>query len=427
MKPVHRIAPLPWMSKPQTRRVLDGLAAAGATARFVGGCVRDALMGRPVGDIDIATDAEPDVVTTTLERAGIKVVPTGIAHGTVTAVVDHAHFEITSLRRDVETFGRHARVAFTDDWAADAARRDFTMNALFLDAGGDVYDPVSGFEDIQRGRVRFVGDPAQRIAEDVLRLLRYFRFFAYFDRLPADGAALAACGAAAPQLPSLSGERVRAELLKLFAAPAPGATVALMAECGVLAQVLPEATALDRFAALLTVEREGGARIDPLRRMAALIPVDEPGARSTARRLRFSGKEADRLADLAAPAQPMSPKMERAEFNLALYRRGSRLVRDHIILAWAAARAKGPVAGQADDQGFRRLLAAAVCWRPVVFPLKGADALKAGVPSGPDIGRLVTSVEEWWIEQDFAPDRGACLAKLRDLARIVPRIVQEPS
>ena len=388
MTPVHHIDPLPWMTKPQTRAVLEALESAGATARFVGGCVRDALMGRAVGDIDIATDAEPETVTAALERAGIKVVPTGIAHGTVTAVTDHAHFEITSLRRDVETFGRHARVEFTDDWAADAARRDFTMNALFLDGDGAVYDPVNGLADLKRGRVRFVGDPAQRIAEDVLRLLRYFRFFAYFDQPPADEAALAACRAAAPQLPSLSGERVRAELLKLFAAPAPGATVALMADNGILAQVLPEATALPRFAALLVVEREAGAPLDPLRRLTGLIEVDDSAARHAARRLRFSGKEASRLAELAAPEPPIVPQMTRLSLNTQLYRRGSRLVRDLTILAWAEARARGG----ADDVAFRRLLAAADCWHPVVFPLKGADVLQAGLPPGPDVGRLVARI-----------------------------------
>lgn len=417
MKPEHRIAPLPWMTRPQTRRVLDALAASGATARFVGGCVRDALMGRPVGDIDIATDAAPQAVTAALTASGIKVVPTGIAHGTVTAVADHAHFEITTLRRDVETFGRRARVAFTDDWAADAARRDFTMNALFLDADGAIYDPVKGFEDLKRGRVRFVGDPAQRIDEDVLRLLRYFRFFAYFDRPPADAAALAACRAAAAKLPGLSGERVRAELLKLFSAPAPGVTVRLMAETGVLAQILPEATAVERFIALLTVEREAGAPIDPLRRLAALIAVDEPAARACARRLRFSGKEAVSLAALAAPTQPVTSQTARAVFDRMIYRQGSRRARDLVVLAWAAARAESPRDTEAEDQAFRRLIAAADCWRPVVFPLKGADALAAGVPSGPEIGLLVTMVEEWWIEQGFAPDRGACLAKLRELSR----------
>ena len=206
-------------------------------------------------------------------------------------------------------------------------------------------------------------------------------------------------------------------MLKLFAAPAPGVTVRLMAETGVLAQILPEATALERFTALLTVEREAGAPIDPLRRLAALIAVDEPGARACARRLRFSGKEAARLSDLAAPAQPVTSHTERTAFDRMLYRLGSRLARDLVVLAWAAARAQSPMDRESDDQAFRRLIAAADCWRPVVFPLKGADALAAGVPSGPEIGVLVTTVEEWWIEQGFAPDRGACLAKLRDLSR----------
>jgi poly(A) polymerase len=403
------------MTRPQTRAVLDALAKAGATARFVGGCVRDALMGRPVGALDIAADAEPDAVTAALERAKIKVVPTGIAHGTVTAVVDRAHFEITTLRRDVETFGRHARVAFTDDWAADAARRDFTMNALFLDGEGAVFDPVGGLADLERGRVRFVGDATQRIDEDVLRLLRYFRFFAYFDKRPPDAAAIAACRAAAPKLPTLSGERVRMELLKLFAAPDPGAAVDLMTETGVLTILLPEATARDRFAALLPVEREAGAPRDSLRRLAALVAVDEAGALAMARRLRFSAKEANQFAALAAPAFTVSSDMARPALDLALYRLGGRLVRDLIVIAWADARARR----NANDGAFRRLLAAADCWNPVTFPLKGADALAIGMPSGPDVGRLLAQVEGWWIDQGFVPNRDQCLAKLRELSRTV--------
>jgi poly(A) polymerase len=403
------------MTRPQTRAVLDALAKAGATARFVGGCVRDALMGRAVGDIDIATDAEPDAITVALERAKIKAVPTGIAHGTVTAVVDHAQFEITTLRRDVETFGRHARVAFTDDWAADAARRDFTMNALFLDGEGAVFDPVGGLADLERGRVRFVGDPAQRIDEDVLRLLRYFRFFAYFDKRPPDAAAIAACRAAAPKLPTLSGERVRMELLKLFAAPDPGTAVDLMMETGVLAILLPEATARDRFMALLPVEREAGAPRDPLRRLAALVAVDQAGALAMARRLRFSAKEAAQFAALAAPAFVISPDTARPALDLALYRLGGRLVRDLTVIAWAEARAHR----DADDGAFRRLLAAADCWKPVTFPLKGADALAIGVSPGPDVGRLLAQIEDWWIDQGFVPDRDQCLVKLRELSRTV--------
>ena len=214
---MSRIAPQPWMQEPPTRALLDALAQAGIAARFVGGVVRDALLGRPIADIDLATPSRPEEVTAALAKAGIKVVPTGIEHGTVTAVVPPRHYEITTLRRDVETFGRRARVAFDADWAADAARRDFTINAIYLDPDGTLHDPVGGLTDLAAHRVRFVGDPTTRIAEDVLRVLRYYRFTARFgegrgnDR--GDPAARAACRAAAARLSTLSAERVAHELI----------------------------------------------------------------------------------------------------------------------------------------------------------------------------------------------------------------------
>ena len=260
----ERIAPQPWMTEAATASVLGAL---GGTARFVGGCVRDALLGRAIVDIDIATPLLPEEVMRRLEAAGIKAVPTGLDHGTVTAVAPPRRFEVTTLRRDVETDGRHARVAFTDDWAADASRRDFTMNALFLDAEGRVFDPMGGLPDLHAGRVRFVGDPATRIREDVLRILRFYRFQAHYGRGEADPPARADCRALAPLLPSLSGERVAAELLKLLAAPDPMPTLRLMAADGVLAMLLPEARRLARLAALIPLEGIG----DPLRRLAALL------------------------------------------------------------------------------------------------------------------------------------------------------------
>src|SRR6202043_3407136 len=220
-QPAERMVPQPWMGEAATRAVLRALGAEGGAARFVGGCVRDALLGRAIGDIDIATPLAPEEVMRRLEAAAIKAVPTGIAHGTVTAVVPPRHFEITTLRRDVETFGRHARVAFTDDLAADAARRDFTMNALFLDADGNLFDPMGGLPDLRAGRVRFVGNAETRIREDVLRLLRFYRFHAHYGSGEADTAARAACRDLAHLLPTLSGERVAAETLKLLAAPDP--------------------------------------------------------------------------------------------------------------------------------------------------------------------------------------------------------------
>ena len=298
----HRIVPQPWMGEPATSAVLGALAAGGVEARFVGGSVRDALLGERIGDIDIATPASPERVIALLEKARIKVVPTGLDHGTVTAIVPPRHFEITTLRRDVETYGRRARVAFDADWAADAARRDFTINAMFLDPDGTIHDPVGGLPDLRARRIRFVGDPATRIAEDVLRLLRYYRFEARFGTGNGDAHARAACRSAAHLLPTLSGERVQQELIKLLETPDPIAALQMMWEDGVLAVTLPEARHLDRLRRLMSIE---GAT-DPLLRLAALIEVDGEGAVALAARLRFSNVWRDRLRGLSPP-RPLDP------------------------------------------------------------------------------------------------------------------------
>jgi len=269
-----------WMTATATRAVLAALTADGAVARFVGGCVRDAVLGRAVKDIDLATTDEPKTVIEKLERAGLKAVPTGIAHGTVTAVAEKQPFEITTLRRDVETDGRHATVAFTDDWIADAARRDFTFNAMFCDADGTLYDPFDGRVDLESGRVRFVGDAKKRIEEDVLRLLRFFRFTAWVGHPPHDVEAVAACREFAPKLVTLSGERVRNELLKLLAAPDPLPALALMDELDVTRHVIanPRDDRLRRLAAMIALEAETG---DPIPRLAAIVAdgvAAEPGA-----------------------------------------------------------------------------------------------------------------------------------------------------
>src|SRR5947208_3318708 len=280
---VRKLPPQPWIDEPATRTLLAALAQAGIKARFVGGCVRDALLGRPIADIDLATPARPEDVAAVLGKAGIKVVPSGIAHGTVTAVVPPGHDEITTLRRDVEADGRHARVAFDADWAGDAARRDFTINAIYLDPDGTLHDPVGGLADLAAGRVRFVGEPATRIAEDVLRVLRYYRFAARFGGGNGNPAARAACRAAVPLLPKLSAERVAQELTGLLGVANPVPALRMMAEDGVLAAILPEAlihgaTQLDRLENLIALEPEP----EPLRRLAALIAVDAAGAASLA-------------------------------------------------------------------------------------------------------------------------------------------------
>src|SRR5690349_12612045 len=327
----RKIAPQPWMTAPQTGAVIAALAKTGIAVRVVGGCVRAALLGCAIADIDIATPARPEAVIAALEKAGIKPVPTGIEHGTVTAVVSDPepprHFEITTLRRDVETDGRWARVAFDADWTEDAARRDFTINAIYLDPDGTLHDPVGGIADLEAHRVRFVGEPAQRIAEDVLRVLRYYRFEARFGTGTGDAAARSACRAAAPLLPKLSAERVAQELTRLLAVPDPLPSLRMMAEDGVLAAIVPEASLLDRLQRLVAQEPVS----DPLRRLAALIETDAAGAAALAERLRLSNDQRDRLAGLARP-WPLDPAGDAQAQRLALYRLGAERYRDLVLL-----------------------------------------------------------------------------------------------
>ena len=404
-----KIAPQPWMKAAPTRALLKALGNAGIAARFVGGCVRDALLGRPIADVDLATPARPEEVIAALEKARIKAVPTGIEHGTITAVFNSqgppGHFEITTLRRDVETDGRHARVAFDADWAEDAARRDFTINAIYLDPDGTLYDPVGGLADLKAHRVRFVGEPARRIAEDVLRVLRYYRFEARFGTGDGDEAARAACRDAAPLLAGLSAERVAQELLRLLAVPDPVPALRMMAEDGVLAAILPEATRLDRLQRLIAFEPQP----DPLRRLAALVAVDAAGAVALAERLRLSNAERDRLAGLAPP-WPLDPGGDKRAQRLALYRLGSERYRDLALLLAAE--------GAMDQARLAELLALAAGWQPPCFPLKGRDVTVLGIPPGKRVGELLALVRDWWEAGDFTADRVACLTRLKEIASI---------
>src|SRR6266852_5455099 len=404
MQPVERIAPQSWMTEAPTRAVLAALGAGGAVVRFVGGCVRDALLGRAIGDVDIATPDPPDTVLSLLAAASIKAVPTGIAHGTITAVVPPRHFEITSLRRDVETFGRHARIAFTDDWAEDAARRDLTMNALFLDAEGWIFDPVAGLADLRAGHVCSVGEAEARIREYVLRLLRFYRFYAHYGRDRADGVAREACRKLAHLLPSLSGERVAAELLKLLGAPDPLPTIDLMVEDGVLAMLLPEALRRDRLAGLLPLEPEA----DRMRRLSALLVSERGPVEAVAARLRLPNAARDRLALLAAPPWPLELGGDEHAQRRALHHLGLDAYRDLVLLRAAESGGAGTA---------RALLATAPARVPPRFPLRGADVTRLGVPPGPAVGRLLAAIEEWWEAGDFRADRKACLARLGEILR----------
>ena len=409
-----RIEPQQWMLEPPIRAVLDALATGGVEARFVGGVVRDALLGLPIGepgtrtDIDLATPAPPERVAELLQKCGIKVVPTGLAHGTVTAIspaepgTTPRHFEITTLRRDVETFGRHARVAFDADWAADAARRDFTINAIFLSPDGTLDDPTGGLGDLKARRVRFVGDPATRIAEDVLRILRYYRFEARFGTGTGDLQARAACRAAAHLLPKLSAERVAQELVRLLKTANPSAALEMMAGDGVLAVILPEAWRLDRLRRMIAIEPEP----DPLRRLAALIAVDGPGAQAVAERLRFPNAWRDRLRELAPP-WPFDPNGDPPTQRRALYRLGAARFRDLALLASAD--------GILQPERLAELFRLARDWTAPTFPLTGHDVRALGIPPGPRVGALLDAVERWWEAANFVPDRSQCLNRLKQL------------
>lgn len=397
-----RIDPQPWMTSPKTQAVLNALSAGDISARFVGGCVRDALIGRTISDIDLATEAPPERVMERLTKAGLKVIPTGIAHGTVTAVCGGTPYEITTLRRDVETDGRRAVVAFTDDWEADAARRDFTMNALSLEPNGKVHDPFGGVNDLEEGRVRFVGEPRQRILEDILRLLRYFRFYAHYGKPPPDGPSLAACRELAYLLPRLSAERVRVELLKLLAAPDPAPVIRLMRSEGVMDHFLAHGTAVDRLDRMVAIEAGLGI-CDPLRRLAALLPVDGDTAAHLAKGLRLSNLERSRLVAMVEPPAKLSPALDGPGRRRKLYKVGANAWPDLVLSAWADSRAA------VDDPQWRDLYDEMQGWDRPRFPVTGRDLKKMGVDQGEIVGRLLRAAEDWWVAGDFRADKKECL------------------
>jgi poly(A) polymerase len=397
------------MTAPETRAVVSALTADGQTVRFVGGCVRDTLIGRPVGDIDIATPDPPERVIQLLESAGLKAVPTGIAHGTVTAVSGHVPFEITTLREDVETYGRHARVAFTDDWTADAARRDFTINAMFCAPDGMVYDPFGGWADLLAGHVRFVGDAEQRVREDYLRLLRFFRFYARYGRGAPDAEALAAARRHADQLARLAAERIHQELTKFLEAHDPGPTARVIHDHGILDAVLPEARRPDRLAALVSIERAHGVAVDTLRRLAAWLDLAAVDPDRLFDRLRLSKKEDKHLARLVRPAEPIGADMDPEALKRPLHKLGAAPTRDLYLLDAAARAAAG---ASVDDAHLAAGLAAIDRWRAKRLPVNGSDVKAAGVPPGPAIKRTLDALDDWWIARDFQPDRAACLAEL---------------
>lgn len=354
------------------------LGSGEGETRLVGGAVRDTLAGEAVKDIDLATRLAPEEVLARLEKAGIKAVPTGIAHGTVTAVLSSGPVEVTTLRRDVSTDGRRATIAYTDDWREDAARRDFTINALYADPGtGELFDYFGGADDLAAGLVRFIGEPLQRIAEDHLRILRFFRFHARFGKGAPDPASLAACAARANDLMALSRERIADELVKLLAFPEPVETVRLMLVQGILAPVLPEIASADGLAALIAVEDAP----DPVRRLASLLPADPEKAGAVAKRLKLSKLATKRLV-LAAGREPADAETPRA----LAYRIGQEGAQDRLMLG-----------------GHAGALVLLDGWAAPVLPLSGGAIVARGIKAGPEVARLLQAAEAQWVAEGF-PD-----------------------
>jgi poly(A) polymerase len=393
----------PWMTSPETRAVMDALGEA----CFVGGVVRNSLMGREVSDIDIATPLTPDEVTKRLEAAKLKAVPTGIEHGTVTAVSNGRPYEVTTLRRDVSTDGRRAVVAFTTDWAEDAQRRDFTMNALYADAKGEVFDSVGGVADLKAGRVRFVGDPTMRIREDFLRILRLFRFHAWYGKGALDSKALHAAAAEKAGLAQLSGERIAKEMLKLLAAEDPVPVLRSMAASGILVEILPGELNIARLERLVAIDSNNFFAPNSILRLAALLPDRAAAAHEVADRWKLSNADRDRLADLGGNTDKIVSYLSIKEVRKLLYKLEIARFKDRVLLKWA----EDPK--ETNFIQWRALLAMADAWQRPKFPLDGGNVMAAGVPQGPLIGEILAEVEEWWVDSDFIEDEFSLAERLK--------------
>jgi poly(A) polymerase len=395
-----------WIDAKSTVKVIAALDAAGIDFRFVGGAVRDGLLGRPVSDIDLATPSKPEAVMQAVEAGGLKAVATGLKHGTVTAIADRKPFEITTLRRDVETDGRHAVVAFTDDWREDAARRDFTMNALYADRDGEITDYFGGTADALGGHVRFIGDAEARITEDALRILRFFRFHAHYGQGALDADGLAAAFKLAGMIDRLSGERVRVEIFKMLAADDPAPVWQAMIDAGIMAHVVPAAGRVDDLSKMVELEHALGLPSDPLRRLAALTGVPSAALTENLKtRLRLSNRDADYLGALVRQGNRLT-LVARGAFGRALYGVQPDWVRDAAMLSAVEIAKPGP-------KVLAQLNLFISTWAEPRFPLTGADLQKAGVEPGPDMGKLLDVIEQWWVTSDFKPDRDGCLAQLK--------------
>lgn len=388
--------PPAWLSYPESIQLFNEIEKSGGQCRFVGGCVRDALMGSISDDLDICTDLTPESVLENLGSAGIRVIPTGLKHGTVTALMGDHKFEITTLRRDIKTYGRHADVSFTKSWEEDASRRDFTINALYADLSGKLFDYFGGQDDLAAGNVRFIGDAGERIKEDRLRVLRFFRFFARFGKGEANVDALNACKNSADQLQLLSGERVSKELFLILSHASPLKALELMRETGVLAALLNQTISLDLLKGLLKLP----VPTEPINRLAVLISRDRQETLHVSQDLRLSAKAQDRLLKLCVP--PMLDTISTHEQKESLYGNGIASYKDQLLMSWSY---------KPDSKEFRKYWALAEEWGIPTCPVLGRDLLDHGMSPGPEIGATLKKLEKIWIDSDFSLNREQLLAQ----------------
>jgi len=404
-----------WLKTKPLQALFKALNRDGGEARVVGGAVRNTLLGTKVSDVDLATTHLPQDTVRLANEAGFKPVPTGIEHGTITVVVQGHPFEVTTLRQDIETNGRHAKVAFGTDWKADAERRDFTINALYVTADGSVIDDVGGLGDIESRTLRFIGDAEQRIREDYLRILRFFRFFAWYGSGRPEAEGLRASARLKDGLAQLSAERVWSELKKLLSAPDPSRALLWMRQAGVLNLILPESEkwGIDAIHGLVRTEADLGWQPDPLLRLESIIPPDSVRMEEMGKRLKMSNAERARL-EAWARADAVKPELSEQALKKTIYRGSKQAVLDRIRLAYAAARADAVGSDDAMIRagGFARLLDATEHYDAPVFPVTGSDLLALGIEKGPGLGETLRSLETFWIDSGFSLDRATLLDKL---------------
>lgn len=407
-----------WLADINLQRLLAALSADGEEARVAGGAVRNTLLGEPVSDIDIATTTTPDETEQRAQGAGFRTVPTGKEHGTITVIADGRGYEVTTLRADVETDGRHARVAFGKDWKRDAERRDFTINALYARANGEVVDLVGGLPDLETRTLRFIGDADERIREDYLRILRFFRFFAWYGKGRPDADGLRASARLKDGLARLSAERIWSELKKLLLAPDPSRALLWMRQAGVLTQILPESEkwGIDAIHGLIATENDLGWQVDPMLRLASLLPPVQEKLEAMAERLRMSKAEAAKLTNWAAAGSASHTTSELAlSKQLYLGDVCGTAYRLKLALAAARARAQQEDAALVEAGGYSRQLTFLDGWTKPAFPINGGDLLKLGAAPGKAMGESLKALEKEWMDSGFRMDRDALLARAAEL------------